>query len=324
MSTVLVTGGAGYIGSHTCKALAEAGFNPVAFDNLSNGHAWAAQWGPLVKGDIRDSDALDAAFAAHEPSAVIHFAGLIEVGVSVRDPLSFWDANVAGSACLLQAMQRAAVETIVFSSTAAVYGAPSTVPIPETAARAPVNPYGETKAAVERMLAHQASAHGLRYAALRYFNAAGADAGGTIGEAHDPESHLIPLVLQVAQGRRASISLFGTDYDTPDGTCVRDYIHVSDLADAHVAALRALLSGRHAALTCNLGTGRGHSVREVVEVVRSVTGHAVPAIEAARRAGDPASLVADASRAERLLGWTPTRSSLPEVVASAWRWHKSR
>ncbi|MBO6783462.1 MAG: UDP-glucose 4-epimerase GalE [Alphaproteobacteria bacterium] len=320
MSTILVTGGAGYIGSHTCKALHAAGHTPVVYDNLSNGHRNAVRWGPFEQGDITDRDRLRDVLAAHRPEAVIHFAGLIEVGHSVRDPGSFWHANVVGTWKLLAAMRDAGVGRIVFSSTAAVYGIPDTVPIPEDAPTVPVNPYGDTKRAVETMLANHAAADGLRYAALRYFNAAGADPDGELGERHDPETHLVPLVLQVALGQRDEIAVFGNDYPTPDGTAVRDYVHVADLAAAHVAAV-AHLDANEAPLVANLGTGTGYSVREIIETCRAVTGHAIPHRDAARRAGDPPQLVAAADRAKDALGWTPANSDLETIVASAWRWH---
>lgn len=322
MSKILVTGGAGYIGSHTCKALAAAEHTPVVFDNLSNGHRDAVRWGPFEEGDITDGARLHAVFEAHAPESVIHFAGLIEVGHSVSDPGAFWHANVIGSWTLLQAMRAAGVSQIVFSSTAAVYGVPETVPIPESSPTVPVNPYGDTKRAVETMLANHAESDGLRYAALRYFNAAGADPEGELGERHDPETHLIPLVLQVALGQRESISVFGTDYPTPDGTAVRDYVHVSDLATAHVAAVEHLNAGGDS-LTANLGTGTGYSVREIIETCRRVTDHPIPHTDTARRAGDPPQLVAAAKRAAERLGWTPTQSDLDTIVATAWRWHEA-
>lgn len=322
MSKILVTGGAGYIGSHTCKALAAAGHTPVVFDNLSNGHRDAVRWGPFEDGDITDPKRLREVFEIHAPEAVIHFAGLIEVGHSVSDPGAFWHANVIGSWTLLQAMKTAGVTRIVFSSTAAVYGIPETVPIPEDTPTVPVNPYGDTKRAVETMLANHAGSDGLAYAALRYFNAAGADPEGELGERHDPETHLIPLVLQVARGQRKSISVFGTDYPTPDGTAVRDYVHVSDLAAAHVAAVEHLNAGGET-LTANLGTGTGYSVREIIETCRRVTGRPIPHSDSPRRAGDPPQLVAAAERAAERLGWTPTQSDLDTIVATAWRWHET-
>lgn len=322
MSKILVTGGAGYIGSHTCKALAAAGHTPIVFDNLSNGHRDAVRWGPFEEGDITDLARLHEVFEAHAPEAVIHFAGLIEVGHSVSDPGAFWHTNVIGSWTLLQAMRVAGVARVVFSSTAAVYGIPETVPIPEDTPKVPVNPYGDTKRAVETMLANHAESDGLRFAALRYFNAAGADPEGELGERHNPETHLIPLVLQVARGQRETISVFGTDYPTPDSTAVRDYVHVSDLAAAHVAAVEHLNAGG-GSVTANLGTGTGYSVREIIETCRRITGHPIPHIDAPRRAGDPPQLVAAAARAAEQLGWTPAQSDLETIVATAWRWHEA-
>lgn len=321
MANIVVTGGAGYIGSHTCKALAAAGHTPIAFDDLSNGHRDAVRWGPFVEGDIADRAALSEVFTEHAPAAVIHFAGLIEVGHSVRDPAAFWRTNVTGTWTLLEAMRAGGVDRIVFSSTAAVYGQPATVPIAEDAPTLPVNPYGDTKLAAERMLASHAGAYGLGFAALRYFNAAGADPEGELGERHDPETHLIPLVLQAASGARERIDVFGTDYPTPDGTAVRDYVHVSDLAAAHVLAVEHLIAGG-ANLFANLGTGKGYSVREIVETCRRVTGAAIPHRDAARRAGDPPSLVAAIGRAGAVLGWEPRSSDLEAIVRTAWDWHR--
>lgn len=321
MSTILVTGGAGYIGSHTCKALHAAGHTPVVFDNLSNGHRDAVRWGPFEEGDITDRARLGEILAAHKPDAVIHFAGLIEVGHSVADPASFWHNNVLGSWTLLDAMRGANVGNIVFSSTAAVYGSPETVPIPEDAATRPVNPYGNTKLAVETMLRDYNASDGLSFAALRYFNAAGADPDGELGERHDPETHLVPLVLQAALGLREQINVFGIDYPTPDGTAVRDYVHVSDLAAAHVAAVERLVAGGDP-LIANLGTGNGYSVREIIETCRRVTGEPIPHQDSPRRAGDPPQLVAAVARAGEALGWIPQHSALETIVATAWDWHR--
>ena len=323
MATILVTGGAGYIGSHTCKLLARAGHLPVAFDNLSNGHADAVRWGPLQTGDITDRRRLRAAFEAWRPEAVIHFAGLIEVGRSTTDPAAFYRANVAGSLALLEEMAAAGLRRLVFSSSAAVYGVPAASPIPEEAPAAPVSPYGETKRAVEAMLDAFARACGIEYAALRYFNAAGADPEGELGERHDPETHLIPRALRTALGLEPRIDIFGTDYPTPDGTAVRDYVHVSDLAAAHIAAL-GRLAGGGGSVTANIGAGAGRSVREVVEACRRITGREISARTAARRAGDPPELVAATGRAARELGWTPRLSDLDTVVATAWAWHAAR
>lgn len=323
MASILVTGGAGYIGSHTCKALHAAGHIPIVVDNLSNGHRDAVRWGPFEEGDIRDGTRLAEIFKAHNPSAVIHFAGLIEVGHSMTDPQSFWDNNVEGTKSLLTAMGEAGVGKIVFSSTAAVYGTPDTVPISENAPKIPVNPYGETKLAIEQLLAEQASGQNLGYVALRYFNAAGADLDGELGERHDPETHLIPLVLQVALGQRDDIQVFGDDYPTPDGTAVRDYVHVCDLADAHVAAL-SHLEKNPTSLVANLGTGRGYSVREIIAACRKITGHQIPHRDAPRRAGDPAELVAAADLVRDVLGWEAHQSDLDTIIKTAWVWHQSQ
>jgi len=320
-SNILVTGGAGFIGSHACKALAAAGYTPVAYDNLSQGHRWAVKWGPLIEADLLDTSALHTAFNEYQPAAVLHFAGKISVAESVADPALYHRHNVDASENLLQAMEASRVDKIVFSSTAAVYGEPETVPISETAAMAPTNPYGETKLAIEHRLQNAASS-GLSSISLRYFNAAGSDPDGEIGEAHDPETHLIPIVLEVAAGKREAIKIFGADYDTPDGTCIRDYIHVSDLAEAHVLALRRLLSEaeKNKAEAFNLGNGSGFSVLEIVEAARRVTGHPVPAITEDRRAGDPARLVADSRLAKQELGWRPAHADVETQIRHAWQW----
>jgi UDP-arabinose 4-epimerase len=318
---VLVTGGAGFVGSHACKALAQAGFLPVTFDNLETGHEWAVKWGPLVRGDIRDPVALEAAMAAHAPVAVLHFAGLIAVGESVADPARYHDYNVAGSRALLAAMAAQNVQRIVFSSSAAVYGRPDAVPIEEHHPTRPENPYGSQKREVETMLA--AAGGGLRSISLRYFNAAGADPDGDLGEAHDPETHLIPLILQAALGTRPEIQMFGDDYPTPDGTCIRDYVHVSDLAAAHVSGIKRLLSVAepNSAEIFNLGSGTGHSVREVVETAVRVTGRPdIPVRVSPRRPGDVPILVASADRARQDLGWRPRYPDLETQVRHAWAW----
>jgi UDP-glucose 4-epimerase/UDP-arabinose 4-epimerase len=321
-AAVLVTGGAGYIGAHTAKALAERGYRPVVFDSLSAGFREAVRWGPLVEGDIRDEAALRAAMAEHRVAAVIHFAGLIEVARSVAEPGPFWDINVSGARALLAAMQAEAVPRLVFSSTAAVYGQAGRGAldlIAEEAEKAPSSPYGDTKLAAERMIAAHCRAHGLTAVALRYFNASGADPSGVIGEAHEPETHLIPLAMAAGLGDGPALTVFGDDFDTPDGTCLRDYIHVNDLAAAHVAALEAdLPAGAFEAV--NIGTGEGRSVREVVAAVARALGRPVPHAVGGRRAGDPPSLVADSSRAKALLGWTPTCSDLDQIVRDALRW----
>lgn len=318
----MVTGGAGYIGAHTAKALSEQGFFPVVYDSLSSGFREAVRWGAFVHGDIRDGRALGEALSEHGVKSVIHFAGLIEVGRSVIQPDLFWDVNVAGTVSLLAAMREHGVERIVFSSSAAVYGQGGRgllETIPEDAPKAPASPYGDTKLACEWMIQAQCRAYGLSAVALRYFNAAGADPSGLIGEAHEPETHLIPLAIAAALGEGKPLTVFGDDFDTPDGTCLRDYIHVNDLAAAHVAALQVSLpAGGYEAV--NVGTGQGHSVREVVEAVGRAAGRPVPHSVGGRRAGDPPSLVADASRAKALLGWQPRRSSLEQIVADALRW----
>jgi UDP-arabinose 4-epimerase len=319
MSRILVTGGAGYVGSHCCKVLAEAGFEPIVFDNLSMGHREAVRWGPLIEGDMRDADALHAAMREARPTAVLHFAALALVGESTAHPERYYAVNVGGTLNLLEAMRAANVGRIVFSSTCALYGQPDRVPIIEDAPKRPINPYGASKLACERMLEDFEQAHSIRSVSLRYFNAAGADSAAETGEWHDPETHLLPLVLDAALGRRRAISVFGTDYPTADGTAVRDYIHVMDLADAHVAALRHLIGGGDSA-ALNLGRGRGSSVREVIAAVENVTGRKVPSREEPRRAGDPPVLIADPRRAEVLLKWR-ARADLEAMVEDAWRWH---
>ncbi len=319
--TVIVAGGAGYIGSHTCKALKGAGYEPVVVDDLSSGHEWAVRWGPLEQGNIGDRAFLRSIFERYEPTAVLHFASFIEVGESVRDPAKFWRNNAFGTFELLDAVREAGISRLIFSSTAAVYGEPETVPIPTDHPLAPINAYGRTKLAVEHTLRDFEVAYGLRWVALRYFNACGADPECEVGEAHDPETHLIPLALDAVTGRRAELSVFGTDYPTPDGTCVRDYVHVTDLANAHVRALDYLKSGG-AARAFNLGTGSGYSVRQVLDTVAAVTGLQMPARDAERRPGDPPSLVADPSDSTEVLGWKPEHSSLEEIVRTAWRWHQ--
>jgi UDP-arabinose 4-epimerase len=323
MSNILVTGGAGYIGSNTCKALAQAGFTPVAYDSLEHGHEWAVQWGPFVKGDIRDGQKLDDVFKQFQPAAVIHFAAYAYVGESMTQPARYYDNNVVGTLSLLQAMQRHGCDKIVFSSTCATYGHPETVPITEDTPQHPINPYGMTKLAVEQMLTCFGMTQGLQSIALRYFNAAGADADGEIGEAHDPETHLIPLVLDVAAKRRTQIRIFGTDYATRDGSCIRDYIHVSDLADAHVLSLQHLLRGGESRIY-NVGVGKGYSVLEVVRAAEQVTGVSIPAEYAPRRSGDPAALVASAAAIRQDLGWLPRHSDLPNILGTAWRWHQKQ
>ncbi|EPY02505.1 UDP-glucose 4-epimerase GalE [Magnetospirillum fulvum] len=318
--TILVTGGAGYIGSHTCKALANAGYLPVTVDNMSGGHDWAVRWGPLEVGDVRDGAFLDTVFRKWAPRAVVHFAGLIQVGESVRRPDIYYQHNVLGSLTLLDRMRAHDVGRVVFSSTCAIFGMPPRVPLDEALPFAPINPYGASKAMVEQILRDYAHAYGLRAVALRYFNAAGADPGGEVGEAHDPESHLIPLAIQAVSTPSKALTVFGDDYPTPDGTCVRDYIHVADLADAHVRAL-AYLESAEGFEAFNLGNGEGYSVRQVIESVATVAERPVPHSVARRRAGDAAILVADARKAAQVLGWVPAIPRLDDIVRSAWTWH---
>ena len=317
---VLVTGGAGYIGSHACKALARAGHVPVALDSLVQGHASAVRWGPLVKGDVRDRALLERTIREHRVEAVVHFAAHAYVGESMRDPGKYLGNNVAGTIAVLDAMRACDVRRIVFSSTCATYGVPRALPLREDHPQEPISPYGESKLVAERALHWYGLAHGLRWAALRYFNAAGADLDGEIGERHDPETHLVPLAIGAALGTHPPLSVCGTDYPTPDGTAVRDYVHVCDLADAHARALDYLLSGGES-VALNLGTGRGHSVREVVAAVERVARGPLPRQDVARRPGDPASLVADPARAQDLLGWSPQCSDLETIVDTAWRGH---
>jgi UDP-arabinose 4-epimerase len=323
--SILIVGGAGYIGCHTAKLVAASGHRPVVFDNLVYGHRSAVKWGPFVEGDLADPAAIRRALSEHDVKAVIHFAAYAYVGESMTDPGKYFRNNVAGTINLLDAMVAVGVRDLVFSSTCATYGEPREVPISESHPQNPVNAYGETKLAVERMLPWYGQAHGLRYAALRYFNAAGADPDGDVGEEHDPETHLIPLAIAAAHGRGGPLSIFGTDYPTPDGTAVRDYIHVADLAEAHLLALSALAqkttATTAASLHLNLGTGRGSSVREVITSVEKATGRAVPVREVGRRAGDPPVLVADARQAGARLGWKPRYPELDTIVAHAVRWH---
>jgi UDP-arabinose 4-epimerase len=317
--SILIVGGAGYIGSQTAKVVAAAGLEPVVFDNLVYGHEWAVKWGPLVRGDLADRASLADVLKRHRVDAVIHFAAYAYVGESVTNPRKYYGNNVGGTMNLLDAMVDAGVRDIVFSSTCATYGEPQKVPIPEDHPQSPVNPYGETKLAVEKMLHWYAQAYGMRYAALRYFNAAGADPDGDVGEDHDPETHLIPLAIDAALGRRGGLEIYGTDYPTPDGTAIRDYIHVVDLAEAHVRALARLREGVPA-LRLNLGTGSGHSVRAVVAAVGKVAGRPVPFREVGRRAGDPPALVADNRVAAEALGWKPRFADLDVIVEHAFRW----
>jgi UDP-glucose 4-epimerase len=316
---VLVTGGAGFIGSHACKALARSGFTPVTLDNLSTGWSDAVRWGPLVKGDLMDRAGIDLALATFRPVAVMHFAALSLVGESMRDPARYWRENVGGALNLLEACAAAGVRNVVLSSTCATYGDLDGVPITEDTPQRPINAYGGSKLAVERMLKDFGSTFGISHVILRYFNVAGADPEGELGEQHQPETHLVPLMLEAVAGKLAALTVFGADYPTPDGTCVRDYVHVTDLAEAHVLGLRRLLEGRGSGTFC-LGTGRGFSVREVIDTSRAVTNRDVPVIIGARRPGDAASLVLSSSRAVTDLGWKPRHSTLLQMIGDAWAW----
>ncbi|WP_108663654.1 UDP-glucose 4-epimerase GalE [Acuticoccus kandeliae] len=321
MAVLLVTGGAGYIGAHVAKALALARHRPVVYDNLSRGHRYAVRWGPLAIGDINDADRLDAVFRTYRPAAVLHFAASSEVSQSVRDPIAYWRNNVAGSLTLIERALANGVDRFVFSSTCAIYGTPAHIPLAEDSREAPINPYGETKLAVERLLRSAAAAYGLNAVALRYFNAAGASQTAEIGENHVPETHLVPLVLDAALDPTRSIAVFGTDYPTPDGSCIRDYVHVDDLASAHILAVEQLLRGGLTGFVgLNLGSGRGYSVLEIVKAARRITGAPITVTLQPRRAGDPAALVADATQARRVLGWEPGRSDIGIILRSAWRW----
>ncbi len=318
---VLLTGGAGYVGSHAAWMLARCGHEVWVYDNLGEGHSQAVSEGRLIEGDLLDRGLLQSELSEKKIEAVMHFAALANVGISVAQPAEYYRNNVVGTLSLLNAMRSVGVKRIVFSSTCATYGIPEVVPITEAEKQAPINPYGFTKLVIEHALADFSHAYGLGYAALRYFNASGAAAESPLGEDHDPETHLIPLVLQVALGQRESIKIFGDDYPTPDGTCIRDYIHVDDLATAHVAALEKLDSGSQ--LKLNLGTGQGASVRQVIDACRRVTGHPIPAEVVARREGDPPELVADASLAREVLGWQAKYTDIESIVASAWSWHQA-
>lgn len=318
---ILVTGGAGYIGSQTCKALACSGFEPITFDNLSTGHSWAVRWGPLVNGDLADTQTLNRALRDFRPEAVIHFAGSAYIGESLTDPAKYYRNNVVNTINLLDAMREHGIGDIVFSSTCATYGVPNYIPIREDHPQQPVNPYGESKLAIEKALRWHAQAYGLRVVCLRYFNAAGADPDGELGEEHDPETHLLPLAIGVASGRRTSVKVLGCDYSSADGTCVRDYTHVSDIAVAHgltLARLRRAEAGTVASF--NLGTGIGHSVREVIAAVQRVSGRHIPVVESGRRIGDPAILLADSALSRTELGWQPRFMRLDDIVETAWKW----
>lgn len=322
MATVLVTGGAGYIGAHACKALRAGGHVPVVFDNFSTGWRQAVKFGEAIEGDLLDPPALAAAFDRVRPDAVMHFAALSNVGESMADPARYWRNNVAGTLNLLEAMRAAGTGAMVFSSTAATYGEPDQDPITETAPQLPINPYGATKLAVERMLEDFERGFGLRSVAFRYFNVAGADPEREVGEHHVPETHLVPNILDAAAGARPALTVNGTDYPTPDGTCIRDYVHVMDLIDAHVRGLDWLLAGREG-LRLNLGTGSGFSVKAVIDAARAVTRTEIPVRTGPRRPGDPARLVCDAARARAVLGWRPDRSTLERMIGDAWAWRQT-
>lgn len=320
---ILVTGGAGFIGSNVCKALKGSGFTPVVFDNLVYGHRDFVRWGPFEEGDLADTDALDGVFKKHSPAAVMHFAAYAYVGESVEDPSKYYYNNVVGSLNLMDAARRAGVKRFVFSSTCATYGVPEVVPIPEEHPQGPINPYGSSKLMIERMLSDYDTAYGLKSVSLRYFNAAGADPDSDVGEDHDPETHLIPLILDAALGIRPDITVFGTDYPTPDGTCIRDYIHVTDLADAHVRALEYLAGGGDT-VALNLGNGKGYSVKEVLRAAREVTGRDFEVVPGPRRPGDPPALVGSSEKARSVLGWSPEYGEIDVIIAHAWKWHKLR
>lgn len=323
MKNILVTGGAGYIGSHACKALAQAGYTPVTFDNLIYGHRWAAKWGPLEEGDILDRSALDRVIETYRPEGVMHFAAYTYVGESVENPGKYYRNNVAGSLSLLEAARDHGIKRFIFSSTCATYGVPQEIPIRENHVQAPINPYGASKLMIERMLQDFDVGYGLKSVILRYFNASGADPDGETGEDHDPETHLIPLVLDAAIGKRPAITIFGEDYETPDGTCIRDYIHVTDLANAHVLALKHIEAGNDSAVY-NLGNGAGYSVKEVIDTARRITGRPIPVQVGGRRPGDPARLIGDAEKATRELGWHQEMPELEKIIETAWNWAQSR
>jgi len=318
---ILVTGGAGYVGSHCVKELLQAGYDMVVLDNLSEGHRDAVLTENFVQADLLDFNALERTFEQYSIDAVMHFAAYARVGESIGNPQKYYQNNIIGTLNLLQAMRDHGVNRLVFSSSAAIYGDPEAIPIPEDHPKKPVSPYGRSKWMVEQMLKDFSNAYGLRYAALRYFNAAGCDPGGELGENRNPETHLIPIVLDVALGRREHMVIFGTDYDTPDGTCIRDYIYVNDLAEAHVLTLEALKKSG-TGFAYNLGLGRGYSVQEVIEVCRRVTGQAIKVVEGKRRPGDPPTLIADPSRARAELGWTPSYTELEEIAETAWKWRQ--
>ncbi|MCR8724415.1 UDP-glucose 4-epimerase GalE [Frigidibacter sp. ROC022] len=320
-STVLVTGGAGYIGSHACKVLARNGYTPVTYDNLSTGWSAAVKFGPFEQGDLLDRERLDDVFARYQPQAVMHFAALSQVGESMRQPGMYWHNNVCGSLNLIEAAVAAGCLDFVFSSTCATYGDQDNVLLDESCDQRPINAYAASKRAIEDILDNFGEAYGLRSVIFRYFNVAGADPEGEVGEFHQPETHLIPLILDAIDGRRAALTIYGEDYDTPDGTCIRDYVHVLDLVEAHLLGLRWLEDGKGSRVF-NLGTGKGFSVREVLDRSRAVTNRDIPVIAGQRRAGDATRLVSGSARAEQELGWTPGRSTLDEMIRDAWNWHQ--
>jgi UDP-glucose-4-epimerase GalE len=319
--SVLVTGGAGYIGAHACKALSQAGYTPITYDNFVYGHPEAVRWGPLEKGDIADRKQLEMVMQKYNPIAVMHFAAYAYVGESVENPAKYYRNNAAGTLSLLESMRNCNIDKIIFSSTCATYGMPEQIPIYESHPQNPINPYGRSKIIIEWALQDFAAAYDLKFVSLRYFNAAGADPDGEIGEDHDPETHLIPLVLAVALGRRNQLEIFGTDYATPDGTCIRDYIHVSDLADAHLLALEYLKGGGQSDVY-NLGNGNGFSVKEVVAAAMKITGCDIPCLEVDRRPGDPAVLIGSSDKIRDVLGWQPRYNNLDTIITTAWQWHK--
>ena len=320
---ILVTGGAGYIGSHTCKVLAEAGYIPIAYDNLSTGNRWSVKWGPLVEADLADGVLLREVIRKYSVSAVVHFAANAYVGESVVNPRKYFENNASNTLNLLGAMLDTGINHIVFSSTCATYGIPDRIPISERETQQPINPYGESKLFIERVLRWYSNAYDLNWIALRYFNAAGADLGGEIGEHHDPETHLIPLVIQSAMGVRPELEIYGMNHPTHDGTPIRDYIHVMDLADAHLLALEYLKQGGESR-ALNLGTGNGHSVMEVISAVKRISGLSTPTRPVEKRPGDPPVLVADASRAHQTINWIPKHKDIHEIVESAWKWHNEK
>lgn len=317
--SILVTGGAGYVGSHVCKALKEEGYVPVVYDNLTEGHAWAVQFGPFIQGSLEDRKSLAKAFDQVRPEAVIHLASLIHIRASIQNPSLYWEKNLGGALCLLQMMVEKSVKRVIFSSTAAVFGSPSYTPIDEKHSKAPLNAYGKTKLAIEGMIEDFSQAHGLEFVILRYFNACGADPSGLIGEAHNPETHLIPLAIQTALGQRQLLQIFGDDYPTLDGTAIRDYVHVCDLADAHVLSLAHLLK-RGRSIHLNLGVGQGYTVKQIVRKIEEHTGRQIPTQISPRLPQDSPELIADPRLAKQILNWQPKNSDLLSIISSAWNW----